>query len=411
MADLFNNLFNGNGLKIDDSKFKKSENSNEFKPNYSKGKNGTFTAVVRFLPNPHVQDPSKDSIVMKYNVYLKNPITNSGRYVDSPSTIGADDPLSQMYFQLYNSNNAQAKKVANDFKRSQNFYSIIQVVDCQDDPSLVNKILVWRYGKKIYEKLEQEMTPAFEGAEPNYPFDLFSGRLFKVIATKQNDYNNLDQSLFIQVNYPQNCMRVLVPGDPNSTDPNAQKASWQFASREMASTPEGQQLIFNYLKDNSVDITKYKYKDWDADTKKYVEEMIILHSQILSGKQPQATTGGIQTAPQGIASVNAATVGTAPAAPAAPAAPGGMPSLSGMMSQSAAPAAPAPAPIAGLTMGGDMPTAAPTAAPAAPAQISGLDMSGINDAMNASHPATPASDAQPSNGGLSPDFLKGLGIV
>ena len=148
--------------------------TNEFRPNPKKGKNGVFNAVIRFLPNP--SDPVNKSVIKKNVVKLTNPITNESRYIDCPSSVGKPDPIVDTFFKLRNSDNAIKKEQSAEFSRKQRFASLIQVISCESDPTLNNRILVWNYGIKVYNKIASEMTPPMAGIEPKNPFDLINGR-------------------------------------------------------------------------------------------------------------------------------------------------------------------------------------------------------------------------------------------
>lgn len=397
MTDLYSSLFGDGGLKVNANQTEQNQgNQNEFRPHYRKGQNNRYEALIRFLPNP--ENPSEKSITSKYTVFLKNPLTNQGRTVDSPSTVGEPDPLSNMYFTLKNSGNPQAIQVADDFKRHQNFYSLVQIIQSASEPALNGKILIWKYGQKIYEKIRQEMEPVMQGQAGRQPFDLFNGRLFKVIAVQASGFNNFDQSLFVDVQYPANCMLVEVPNPqiPNST---------QFvqASREMASTDEGRKIIFEYLSTKAPKMSDYDYRPWDTQTKQYVDEIINIHANILNGvpmQAPQAAAAvsamsvnqqaPMQAQPQPITpSLTNDILGGQPAAPVNPTF-GGMPSgVSQAIQQPVnpvnpvAPTQPAPAaPIPGLNVGGDAASLGVQPAPAQIGNVTGIDMGSINSILN-----------------------------
>lgn len=439
MADLINALFDPAGLNTNNTEAP-VENSREFKPSYKKGgESGRFEAIIRFLPNP--ENPRDLSIIQKWTVFLKNPLTDQGRTIDSPSTVGEPDPLSQMFFALRNSKNAQASALQDNFKRHQNYYSLIQVIECKQDPSLTNKILVWKYGIKIYEKICQEKTPVMQGQAPGQPFDLFKGRLFKVVAIKQQNFNNLDQSYFFDIAYPANCMRIVVD---NPQVPGQKQVI--PATLELAQNEQGQQLISNYLVENAPKLSDFMYRPWDESTKKYVDEMILLHGQILNGapisQLQQASMASSMTVGQsqpvaaqpsviGITQPGTVIPGSITVPPAQPAAapgigtPPAQPSLGSILSQPAAqpaavpgigtmPAQPAAVPgvgsptvqtaapqvgLEGLSVGTTMPEMqAPAGVPGA-ANIQGIDMSNV-DSILANTSGAPAPAATPGIGDI-----------
>lgn len=255
----------------------------EFRPSPKKGQNGVFQAVVRFLPNP--VDPGNKSIISKYCVYLKEPGNPLNTVcVDCPSTIGQPDPLQTTFFNLRNSANPVLKENAALFSRKQQFASLVQVIDCKSDPSLTNKILVWKYGIKIHEKIVTEMNPPM-GA-PKNPFNLITGRPFAVKVTEVSGYPNYDSCGFFDLDVSQSGMRINVNNQQYIVTP------------DVISTPQGKEMVFNYLKDNAPDTSKYEYQPWTQEQSEFVNRCILVYSD------PSATLQAAQaTAMPGIAPV------------------------------------------------------------------------------------------------------------
>ena len=289
-SDLMANLFGDGGVKVN-STTQPEENSNLFRPNSKKGQNGQYTAIIRFVCNCEdlPNSISDKSIISKYTCFVQNPLTKQGRVVDCPSSGGEKDPLTDMFFTIRNSNSRfvtedQKKKLENSFKRHLEYRSLVQIIDAPHEPALVGKILIFKYGQKIYKKIQDEQTPVMQGAIPGQPFDPFKGRLFKVSYVKDgnNAFDNVDGSMFFDIAYPQNCLRMPVTTvDPTTGQP---VVNWSVVSRESLTTNEARQAFLNYLIENSPKLSQFEYKPWDAETKKFVDEMIILHSQILDGQ-------------------------------------------------------------------------------------------------------------------------------
>lgn len=244
----------------------------EFKPNPKKGQNGVFKAVVRFLPNPN--DAANKSIIGKNVVFLKNIANNKSMTVDSPSSVGQQDILQNTYFSFRNSSNPILQENAQYFSRKLQYASLVQVISCESVPSLVNKILVWKYGTKIYEKLNGEMNPPM--GEPRNPFNLFTGRPFAVQVKEVGGFPNYDNCGFFDLDVSQSGMRIV------NTNAQGQPQIYVVTTDTIA-TPQGKEMVFNYLKENTPDMTKYEYHDWTAETTQFVNECIQLYSS------PQAT--------------------------------------------------------------------------------------------------------------------------
>jgi hypothetical protein len=94
------------------------------------------------------------------------------------------------------------KKIASQRKRKLSFYSNVYIVKNPADPSLEGKVMLFRYGQKIFDKIIGAMKPEFEGDEPISPFDLWEGADFKikVKTVKESSgavYPNYDDSVFM----------------------------------------------------------------------------------------------------------------------------------------------------------------------------------------------------------------------
>lgn len=239
-----NDLFN---LNADDLVQKQaSSNTDVWRPTADKGKEGVYSAVVRFLPwheNP------KKSIMKKWTCWLVDPLTDKGKYVDCPSSIGEKSVLQDMYWKLKKSDSVAEQKLSDNFSRRQSMAALVQIVKDDNNPSSVGQIVVWPFGVKIYNKIQEQMQPEF--GTPHVPFDLFEGKPFHVKITKVAGFNNYD-----------NC-RFLDDALPLTIDGN-----------KMTKTPEDMEKIVNFLKESSPKLSGYDFRPWDADMQAYVSNVI-----------------------------------------------------------------------------------------------------------------------------------------
>ena len=251
----------------------------EFKPNPKKGQNGVFKAIVRFIPNPN--DPANKSILGKYIVYLENPRTKQSQSIDCPSSIGQQDPLQNTFFALRNSANPVLQENAKKFSRKQQYASIVQVLQCESDPSLVGKMLPWRYGTKIHEKLMTELNPPM--GEGKNPFNLFTGRPFSVQVKEVAGFPNYDSCQFFDLALEQSGMRIVTP--------NAQGVpTTAVVTMQTIANPQGKEMVYNYLKEIAPDMSRYEYHEWTAEQTNFVNECIQIYSN------PQATIQAMSAA-------------------------------------------------------------------------------------------------------------------
>lgn len=166
-----------------------SEDENFWKPTVDKAGNGY--AVIRFLPAPPDEDVP---FVRVFDHGFQGP---GGWYIEnSLTTIGKDDPVSEYNTKLWNSGVEANKDIARKQKRRLHFISNIYIVQDPGDPSNEGKVFLYRYGKKIFDKLNEAMNPQFADEEAVNPFDLWSGSNFKLKIRQVEGYRNYDKSEF-----------------------------------------------------------------------------------------------------------------------------------------------------------------------------------------------------------------------
>lgn len=234
----------------------------EFRPSAKKGKNGVFEAVVRFLPNP--ENPMEKSIIKKWTAFLKNPLTNEQHAVDMPCTVGAPDPIQETFFGLLNSDDPVLKSNADGFKRSLRVASLVQVLKCDCQPDLVNKILVWNYGTVVHTKIDNEMHPPV-GA-PKNPFNMLVGRPFYVKVVEKNRYNNFDQCTFFDATGDVDCVKIPVE--------NNGVTQYVAVNSKNIQNETFKQMVTTYFNDNCPSMKEYEYNEWSKETREFVNTCI-----------------------------------------------------------------------------------------------------------------------------------------
>jgi hypothetical protein len=120
-----------------------------------------------------------------------------GWYIEnSLTTIGQKDPVSEYNRELWNSGNEKDKETVRKQKRKLSYYSNIYVVKDPANPANEGKIFLFKYGKKIFDKIMAAMQPEFEDETPINPFDFWQGANFKLKIRKVDGYWNYDKSEF-----------------------------------------------------------------------------------------------------------------------------------------------------------------------------------------------------------------------
>jgi hypothetical protein len=154
-------------------------------------KSGNGYAVIRFLPAPNGEDLP---FVKLYSHAFQGP---GGWYIEnSLTTLGQKDPVSELNSELWNNGTDAGKELARKQKRKLTYVSNIYVVKDPANPANEGKVFLYKFGKKIFDKLTAAMQPEFEDEEAIDPFDFWQGANFKLKAKNVAGYRNYDSSEF-----------------------------------------------------------------------------------------------------------------------------------------------------------------------------------------------------------------------
>jgi len=154
-------------------------------------KTGVGSAVIRFLPAPEGEELPWVKI---YAHAFQGP---GGWYIEnSLTTIGQKDPVSEHNRELWNSGSEKDKETVRKQKRKLSYYSNIYVVKDPANPQNEGKVFLFKFGKKIFDKILNAMQPEFEDEEPINPFDFWGGANFRLKIRKVEGYWNYDKSEF-----------------------------------------------------------------------------------------------------------------------------------------------------------------------------------------------------------------------
>ena len=160
-----------------------------WKPEVDKAGNGY--AVIRFLPAPNGEDLPW---VRVFNHGFQGP---GGWYIEeSLTTLNKKDPVSEHNSMLWNSGIESNKDLVRKQKRRLNYYANIYVVKDPSNPANEGKVFLYKFGKKIFDKLNEAMNPEFEDESPVNPFDFWEGANFKLKIRNVEGYRNYDKSEF-----------------------------------------------------------------------------------------------------------------------------------------------------------------------------------------------------------------------
>ena len=146
MADF--DIFNLGVEDVETHAAKQTTVNEIYKPTADDGKDGTYKALIRFVPNP--ENP-RNSLIQKYVHWLTNS-SGDGKLVDSPSTIGEKCPIADVFWKLRKSDSAVDRKSSEKLKRRQQYYALIKIVKDPQNPEMEGTYKVFKFGYKIKEK-------------------------------------------------------------------------------------------------------------------------------------------------------------------------------------------------------------------------------------------------------------------
>ena len=244
------NIFSIGVEDIDTHEQQQSTGGNTmYKPTADDGKDGTYKALIRFVPN--VENP-RNSLIKKYVNWLTGP-DGSSKLVDSPSSIGESCPIADAFWKLRKSDSAVDRKASDKLKRREQYVSLVKIIKDPQFPELEGTYRIFKFGYKIKEKIDAELKPDF--GEPTQVFDLFEGKNFELIITRQNDYNNYDKSKFSSSKSP------IVIGDDNVPAERVEKDMADI-KQELEDAPS---------------LKSFEYQAWDEPTREFVNSVIKMY--------------------------------------------------------------------------------------------------------------------------------------
>lgn len=155
---------------------------------------GNGYAVIRFLDAPAIDGEDGLPWVQVWSHGFQGP---GGWYIEnSLTTLGQTDPVSEYNTQLWNSGLESNKAIARNQKRKLTYISNIMVISDPKHPENDGKVFLFKFGKKIFDKIQEKLNPQFQDEKPLNPFDFWKGANFKVKIRKVEGYRNYDKSEF-----------------------------------------------------------------------------------------------------------------------------------------------------------------------------------------------------------------------
>lgn len=279
MANEMDDLFNG-GLdsKMDFLNDQKTTKNNDgiyrVDMKLVKDKKKGWRSVVRLLPNLTKEGKVGQSAIEKITHYvdIKNPRELSG-WFDSPKNFNEKCALTDLYYTMNNSKNAVLIEKAKQLKYSKKYYSYVLVVEDEQQPELVGKIMIFQYGKTIKDKISSERTGEISGV-PCSVFDLAEGKDFvlvvKEIQTGDETYPDYKMSMF-------KGETSSLPVFKNGVFKNVPTIN---DGGKVRVKPEAQTVVKDFLLDRDHDLEEFEPKKLNDEQNSKINEII----NFLTGK-------------------------------------------------------------------------------------------------------------------------------
>ena len=180
--DKISNPQSGEKKSYDDNRFWRLEGD----------KAGNGTATLRFLPRV---EGDELPWVRMFNHGFQGP-TGKWYIENSLTTLGENDPVGELNTMLWNSGSDANKEIARKQKRKLSFIANVLIVSDPKHPENEGQVRLFKFGKKIFDKIMDKARPTFEDEKPVNVFDLWEGANFKLRMRKKDGYANYDESVF-----------------------------------------------------------------------------------------------------------------------------------------------------------------------------------------------------------------------
>mgnify|MGYP006279668041 CR=1 FL=1 len=262
-----NKLANKESSSNDDDRY--------WQPEVDKAGNGY--AVIRFLPAPVNEELPW---VRLWNHGFQGP---GGWYIEnSLTTLNQPDPVSEMNSKLWNSGNDKDKEIVRARKRRLTYIANIYVVKDPAHPENEGRVYLYKFGKKIFDKINEKMNPQFEDETPMNPFDLWNGADFKLKIRKVEGYRNYDKSEFAE-------------SAPLSDDDDNMEAIWksEFSLAELVAPDK-----FKSYDELKKRLDKVLSEPGDAPAKRYESEDDIPFERPAARPAAAPAVGKVAAAPK-----------------------------------------------------------------------------------------------------------------
>ena len=255
----------------------------------AKDKKVGYRSVIRLLPNFIELGKLGQNAIEKNLHYAKFPNEeNLTGYIQCAKDFSADKKcdLCKTFWRLAKSKNQLDVERAEQISLSTRYYSYVLILEDDQHPDLVGKILIYPYGYTIKEKILSEKKGEVSGKSIDV-FDVAEGKDFVLLIKEgKGGYANYDASSFkevspIKIYDEKNKKFIVAPVDPTTgkiTDNKVKKK------------------ILDFLLARTVDLKKYEAIPWDEATSAKVDDILsILNGNEIGAAHSRASRAGTDT--------------------------------------------------------------------------------------------------------------------
>ena len=175
------------------SKEETTKSENFWKPEVDKAGNGM--AVIRFLPAPEADGDDALPWVKSFTHGFQGP---GGQWLidECLTTKGQSCPICDYNSGLWATGIEANKNIVRNQKRKLSYIANVYIVSDPKHPENNGQVKLFKFGKKIFDKITAAMNPDFQDEEAVNPFDLWKGANFKLKIRKVDGYQNYESSSF-----------------------------------------------------------------------------------------------------------------------------------------------------------------------------------------------------------------------
>lgn len=221
-----------------------------YKPTYKdeKCKDGNYRSLIRFMP--FIYEDKVRTTIERWECYLKDVNDDNAIFVVSPKTIGKKCPIRELGWKLYSSESAIDKANSKKINVYQQWYALIEIVKDVQHPELDGTFMIYQFGKKIHDKIENALKGS-EFSDAINPFHFLSAPLFEINLTKSSQ--KMDNGREV--------------ADYEACKFIDKKAPLHYGDgKTIEQTRESMDEYINWLNTDAPKINNYQWKEWDQET-------------------------------------------------------------------------------------------------------------------------------------------------